>query len=116
MSRRLGSARRPSDTRNTRNHIYLSRHLRHLPLTPETLDPAYTKRIDILRRVFLVELPPPAADAVTEIRNLHIEGTALIRRLEALRERYNLDPPQPADPPMPAAARITRIVCSDGLH
>ena len=114
MSRRLGSARRPSDTRNRR---YLSRHLSR---ARETLDAAeYTARIETLRRVFLSELqlPAPADSAITEIRNMRIDGAALIARLEALRERYRLNPPDPAPAPTPtpAAARITRIVCSDAL-
>lgn len=112
MSRRLGGARRVSDTRNRR---YLSRHL---SLARETLDAAaYAPRIDTLRRVFLSEpqLPPPADSAITEIRNMRIDGAALIARLEALRERYRLNPPDPVPSPAPAAARITRIVCSDAL-
>lgn len=112
MSRRLGGARRPSDTRNRR---YLSRHL---SLARETLDAAaYAPRIDALRRVFLSELqlPSPADSAVTEIRNMRIDGAALIARLEALRYRYRLNPPDPAPTPTPAAARVTRIVCSDAL-
>lgn len=112
ISRRLGSARRPSDTRNRR---YLSRRL---SLARETLDAAsYAERIAVLRRVFLSEphLPPSADASITEIRNMRIEGAALIIRLEALRERYRLNPQEPTPTPLPAAVRVTRIVCSDGL-
>ena len=72
---------------------------------------------EFLRRIFLSEqqLKPLVDSAITEIRNMQIKGDALIRRLEALRDLFRLTPPPPAAPPLPAGARVTRIVCSDGL-
>ncbi len=72
---------------------------------------------EFLRRVFLSEpqLPPSADASITEIRNMRIEGEPLIIRLDALRERHRLNPQEPAAPPRARAARVTRIVCSDGL-
>ena len=83
--------RRLSDTRNCR---YLSRHLYLAPLARETLDPPYAPRIETLRRIFLSELqlPPSAESTITEIRNMRIEGAALIGRLDTLRERHRLNP------------------------
>lgn len=47
---------------------------------------------------------------------MELTGPSLIRRLEALRDRYRLNPPEPDDQASPAAsAEVVRIVCSDGL-
>ena len=110
MERRsLSAARRRPDTRNSR---YLSRQLN---AARETLPPTYSRRIDILRRVFVNSPLQPQVDrAATEIRNLGVEGEALVRRLEALRERYRINPADAPQPDAPAP-RIMRIVCSDGL-
>ena len=51
---------------------------------------------------------------LTIIRDMGLEGDSLIARLNALRERHRLNPPDAAAPssPEPTAARV---VCSDGL-
>jgi hypothetical protein len=45
---------------------------------------------------------------------MELAGFPLVRRLEALRERYRLNPPEsPANGP--AAIEVMRMVCSDAL-
>ena len=39
----------------------------------------------------------------------------LITRLEALRERYRLNPPDDSEQALPYEPQVIRIVCSDGL-
>ncbi len=110
-SRSLGRARRP--TSDTRLRRYLSKQLNvirgHYRDNPTEL-----RRVDTLRLVFLDHLPPRVEAALRDVRDLGLEGDALIRRLEALRARYRLSPPDPEE----AAERepeVVRIVCSDGL-
>lgn len=44
---------------------------------------------------------------------MKIEGGALVTRLEALRERYRLNPPDTSEEtPQP---QVVRVVCSDGM-
>ena len=63
------------------------------------------RRIEVLRRVFLGDVSPPVEGALGEIRNLSLEGSVLLTRLEALRERYRLNPPDDSDQtPGPRAA------------
>ena len=71
--------------------------------------------IETLRRIFLGDLSPQVESALTEIRNMRIEGLALVRRLEALRERYRLNPPDDSSDSQPPEPQVIRIVCSDGL-
>ena len=72
-------------------------------------------RIEVLRRIFLGEVPQQVETALGEIRNLHLEGLVLRTRLEALRERYRLNPPDESDQPQTEEPQVIRIVCSDGL-
>ena len=47
-------------------------------------------------------------------RGPHLEGDSLIRRLEAPRSTYRLNPPED-DGTADQEPRVIRIVCSDGL-
>ena len=72
-------------------------------------------RIDTLRRIFLAELPTGAENGLEDIRRLNLTGAVLITRLEALRERFRLNPPDDTATHQPPEPQIIRIVCSDGL-
>ena len=108
---RIGRARRPgADTRLCR---YLGRQLK-LVREAATADPDELKRIGVLQQIFLDHLPQPVLGELAEVRRMELSGFPLVRRLEALRERYRLNPPD-----APAAStgdvEVTRIVCSDAL-
>ena len=111
LGQRLGRARRPRITLARR---YVSRQLnaarKRLESTPEGV-----RRIDTLRRVYQGDLTPAAESALDEIRRLGLEGQPLMRRLEALRERERLNPPDDSEKARPPEPQIVRIVCSDGL-
>ena len=111
FQRRLGRARRPRDTRARR---YVSRQL-NIALREAAGTPTDVGRIEALRRIFLADLPPQVENALSEIRELQLEGSALRTRLEALRERYRLNPPDASDRPPAREPQVVRIVCSDGL-
>ena len=111
FQRRLGRARRPRDTRARR---YISRHL-GIAIRESREDPGLLGRIEVLRQIFLGEVSPQVESALGEIRNLRLEGSVLLTRLEALRERYRLNPPDDADRSQPSEPQVIRIVCSDGL-
>ncbi len=72
-------------------------------------------QIEVLRQIFFGEVSPQVESALGEIRNLRLEGSVLLTRLEALRERYRLNPPDYADRSQPSDPQGIRIVCSDGL-
>ena len=111
-SRRLGKARRPrTDSRIRR---YLSKQL---GIAREQFkdDRDELRRIEVLRRIFLDYLPPRVATALRDIRDLQLEGAVLIRRLEALRSTYRLNPPDEGDEEAYEEPQVIRIVCSDGL-
>ena len=110
FQRRLGRARRPRDTRARR---YVSRHL-GIAMREFREDTGLLGRIEVLRQIFLGEVSPQVESALGEIRNLRLEGSVLLTRLEALRERYRLNPPDD-DQSQPSEPQIIRIVCSDGL-
>ena len=109
--RRLGRARRPRDTMARR---YVSRHL-GMALREASEDPGLLNRIDILRRIFLSDVSPQVESALSDIRHLRLEGSILLTRLEALRERYRLNPLDDADRARPVEPQVIRIVCSDGI-
>ena len=109
--RRLGRARRPRDTRARR---YVSRQL-NVAAKESTGNLEETRRIDVLRRIFMGDLPQQVENALGEIRELRLEGSVLRTRLEALRERYRLNPPDDSEAPQQQEPQIVRIVCSDGL-
>ena len=111
FQRRLGRARRPRDTRARR---YVSRQLNIA--TREAGDDASTVRqLEVLRRIFTGDLPAQVESALSEIRDLRLEGPAFRTRLEALRERYRLNPPDDSDDARQPEPQVVRIVCSDGL-
>ena len=91
FQRRLGRARRPRDTRARR---YISRQLNIADREAEG-DVSIHRQIGILRRMFTGKLPAQVecAQALSEIRDLRLEGPAFRTRLEALRESYRLNPP-----------------------
>ena len=105
----LGRSRRPRDTRNRR---YLSRQLN---IAREQVEGEARAEVEILRRVFLADVPARVESHLTAIRDMRLEGESLIARLNALRERYRLNPPDDGAAPSPPPPMTTRIVCSDGL-
>ena len=111
FQRRLGRARRPRDTRARR---YVSRHL-SVAMREVGEDRASVRRIEVLKRIFLGEVSPQVESALGEVRNLRLEGSVLVKRLEALRERYRLNPPADSDLNQVQEPQVIRIVCSDGL-
>ena len=111
FQRRLGRARRPRDTRARR---YISRHL-GIAMREAREDSGLVSRIEVLRQIFLGEVSPQVESALGEIRNLRLESSVLLTRLEALRERYRLNPPDDADRSQTGEPQVIRIVCSDGL-
>ena len=111
FQRRLGRARRTRDTK-ARRHV--SRHI-SIAMREAREDPGLLGRIEVLRQIFLGEVSPQVESALGEIRNLRLEGSVMLTRLEALRERYRLNPPDDADRSQPAEPQVIRIVCSDGI-
>ena len=108
----LGRSRRPSS--DTRVRRYLSRQL-NITREQHRNDSDELRRIELLRRIFLDHLPPRVVGALRDIRELQVQGDALVRRLEALRATYRLNPPDEEDEGAPEEVQVTRIVCSDGL-
>ena len=111
VQHRLGRARRP---RNTQARRYVSRRLNQARADLAT-SPDMATRIDTLRRIFLAELPSGAENGLEEIRRLGLRGSVLITRLEALRERFRLNPPDDSAARQPPEPQVIRIVCSDGI-
>ena len=111
FQRRLGRARRPRDTRARR---YVSRQL-NIAAREAAEDMATQRQIGVLRRIYTGDLPAQVESALIEIRDLRLEGPGFRTRLEALRERYRLNPADDSDGLQPPEPPIVRIVCSDGL-
>ena len=109
LDRWLGASRRRSDNKNRR---YLSRQL---AIVRQQAEEAEKPRMDVLRRVFQRDLPRQAELALTEIRKTRVEGLSLVRRLEALQDRYSLTPPDDSPSNDAQEPRVIRVVCSDGL-
>ena len=78
-------------------------------------DGGVRRRVEVLRRIFLGEVSSAVESALGDIRNLKLEGPVFLTRLEALRERYRLNPPDDSERPQPQERQVIRIVCSDGL-
>lgn len=111
LGQRLGRSRRP---RNTRARRFVARHL-NLARAEADKDPAESRRIDELRRIFGGPLPPRVEAALGEVHKIQPQGPALLARLTALQDTYRLTGSRETadlDPPEPD---IVRIVCSDGL-
>lgn len=68
----------------------------------------------MLQRIFLGHPPQHVIAEWNEARHMDLTGIALLRRLEAVRERYRLNPPESGGADAPEA-EVMRIVCSDGL-
>ncbi len=111
LRRRLGRSRQRVDSRNRR---YVSREL-NIARDARSSDIGFVRRVNVVRSIFLNEVSPAVDDALTEIRNLKLDGEVLVRRLEALRERYRLNPPEISDTDGQRRPEVVRIVCSDGL-
>ena len=111
FQKRLGKTRKPRDTRARR---YVSKQL-SLAMREVVDNEIELHRIEALRRIFLGELSLQVEGALSEIRSLRLEGSILRTRLEALRERYRLNPPDDSDQTQTQEPQIIRIVCSDGL-
>lgn len=74
------------------------------------------RRVSILQQIVPDHVPRNVIQDLEEVRPMQIEGSSLIRRLEALRSHYRLNPPDADDPTDdPADAEVVRIICSDGL-
>ena len=109
----LGRSRRPSS--DTRVRRYISRQL-NIAREQYRNDSDELRRIELLRRIFPDHVTPRVIAALREAMELRVEGAALIRRLEALRARYRLSPPdEDGDSAGSEEAKVIRIVCSDGL-
>lgn len=112
-SSRLGRARRPG--RDTRDRRYLAKYLR-LALEQAEGDLEEQLRIETLRRIFLDHLQGNVQAEIGVVRSMNLEGRALIVRLEALRQRFKLNPPEDGDDGSDAdSVEVTRIICSDGI-
>lgn len=110
---RLGRARRPGlDTRVRR---YISKQLR-LARDQHAHDPDELRRIGVLQQVFLDHLPANVVSELKETQRMELTGPSLIGRLEAIRGRHRLNPPEgEGGRAAPANAEVVRIICSDGL-
>ena len=111
LGRRLGRSRKRADSRNRR---FLSKQLgivRNQVLESNS----EVQRVETLRSIFMGDLSPQVENALADIRNMRLDGQALLRRLEALRLRYRLNPPDDSERPQPLDPQVIRIVCSDGL-
>jgi len=110
---RLGKARRP--TTDTRVRRYLSKQLR-LTREAHTGDADELRRIGVLQQIFTDHLPATVMAELKETQRMELTGASLTGRLEAIRRRYRLNPPDPDDEDStPREAEVVRIICSDGL-
>lgn len=113
MSSRLGKARRPGG--DTRLRRYLTKQF-NLTREAHKDDPAELQRIGVLQRIFLDHVPANVLAELAEVRKMELEGVGFIRRLEALRLHFKLNPPDPEeDGAESPSAEVIRTICSDGL-
>ena len=111
LGRRLGRSRRRVDSRNRR---FISKQL-GIIRSESRENSAEVQRIETLRSIFLGDLSSQVENALADIRNMRLDGKVLLRRLEALRFRYRLNPPDDYEMAQPTEPQVVRIVCSDGL-
>ncbi len=111
LGKRLGRSRRRVDSRNRR---FISKQL-GIIRSESRENTAVVQQIEALRSIFLGDLSPQVENALTEIRNMRLDGQVLLRRLDALRFRYRLNPPDDSDVSQHSEPQVIRIVCSDGL-
>jgi superfamily II DNA/RNA helicase/superfamily II DNA or RNA helicase len=107
---RLGRARRRGDTRLRR---YLSKELT-IALAGSEENSEKIRQIELLRRIFLGPLLGPVESALEDVRRYSLSGDQLLARLEALRHRFRLNPPEQFEVSS-QHDEIIRIICSDGL-
>jgi len=112
LSTKMGRSRRPG--RDTRLRRYLSRELRAARDEAGDDEPEL-RRVDALQRIFLDHVPDTVQQELGEARRMQLAGGQLVVRLEALRTRFKLNPPEDDEPDPDQSTEITRIVCSDGL-
>jgi|CXWL01.1.fsa_nt_gi superfamily II DNA/RNA helicase len=112
LSSKMGRARRPG--RDTQLRRYVSRELRAMRDEAGD-DENEVRRIDVLQRVFLDHVPDTVQQELADARKMQLAGHQLVVRLEALRTRFKLNPPEDDEPDLDQSTEITRIICSDGL-
>ena len=112
LGQRLGRSRRP---RNTRARRFVARHL-NLAKAEAEGNPAESRRIDELRRIFGGPLSPRVEAALGEVHKIQPQGSALLARLAALQDTYRLTVSGDDAVLEAPEADIVRIVCSDGLE
>jgi hypothetical protein len=113
VSSRLGKARRPGG--DTRLRRYLAKQL-NLAREEQKDDDAELQRIGVLQRIFLDHVPGNVLAELAEVRKMELEGVGFIRRLEALRQHFKLNPPDPDEEQVESpSADVIRTICSDGL-
>ncbi len=88
--RALGASGGPVPTRGC---AVTSREIKLLREAAGT-DPEELKRADALQQIFLGHLPASVLAELNAARRMETTGPAFARRLEAIRERYRLNPPQ----------------------
>lgn len=111
MRRGLGSLRRRSGSINQR---YIARKLRLARQLADKLG-LDSARVQQLLTTFTGDLPPDVEDELARVRELDPEPTALVRRLEALRERRRLNPRPVERQTTVRTQSIVKPLCSDGL-
>jgi len=111
-SQRLGEHRRPGT--DTRLRRWLSKQL-SIAREQSLDDTDELKRIDVLRLIFLDHLAPQVIAPLRDTRDAGLEGSQIIARLEALREKFRLTPPDPDETSAAPPPAVIRTVCSDGL-
>ena len=111
LGKQLGRSRRRVDSRNRR---FISKQL-GIIRSESRENSAEVQQIKTLRSIFLGDLSPQVENALTDIRTMRLDGQALLRRLEALRFRYRLNPPDDSEMSQLSEPQVIRIVCSDGL-
>jgi hypothetical protein len=112
LASRIGRAREPG--RDTRLRRYLARELR-AARDEAGDDENEVRRVDVLQRIFLDHVPDTVQQELAEARRMQLESRHLVVRLEALRTRFKLNPPEEDEPDLDQSTEVTRIICSDGL-
>jgi len=108
---RIGRTRKPSG--GTKLRRYLTRHLKAAHSAAED-DPEEVKRIGVLQQIFLDHLPTAVVVDLNDLIRMELTGPALVRRLEGIRTRHRLNPPDTSAVPT-TNGEVMRILCSDGM-
>lgn len=113
MNNKLGRMRRPGMDSRTRRYVNRSLRLAREEVSDDT---DTLQRISALQQIFAGYLPSGVLAELAEIPRMQMTGTALVRRLDALRVRHRLTVPDPDEEDgSPAATEIVRIICSNGF-